>query len=317
MKNKVYLGLDVGGTKIAAGLVTETGKIIWREKIPTPKKSSPDGIISAIIDIIETAVNDHSDTAISAIGIGIPGIVNNNKIIATPNINMAGRDIASLVYKKFKIKTYLGNDVNLGVLGEKWIGAAKNAQNVVGLFLGTGLGGGIIIGGKLLLGQNGAAAELGHMAIAIDGPQCTCSNKGCLEAFVGRWAIERDIWNAVKRGKKTLITKITGKSKGPIKSKVLAKALKKKDRLTVKVMENVCAALGNGCVSLIHIFDPEMIVLGGGVMEACGDFILKRVQKIISRDKFFKKLKPVRVTASRLKDDAVIIGAAALAKHSV
>ena len=155
------------------------------------------------------------------------------------------------------------------------------------------------------------------MTIAIGGPQCTCSNKGCLEAFVGRWAIERDIWDAVKRGKKTVITKIIGKSKGPIKSKVLAKAISKNDRLTVKVMEKACVALGNGCVSLIHIFDPEMIVLGGGVMEACGDFIIKRVQKVISGDKFFKKLKPVKVTSSRLKDDAVIIGAAALAKGSL
>jgi glucokinase len=317
MKNKIYLGLDVGGTKIAAGLVIETGKIIWREKVPTPRGSSPAGIISAIIQIIETAVNTHRDISIAAIGIGIPGIVKDNRIIATPNINLAGCDIASLVYKKFRIKAYLGNDVNLGILGEKWTGAAKNARNVVGLFLGTGLGGGVIVDGKLLLGRNGAGAELGHMAITIDGPQCTCSNKGCLEAFVGRWAIERDIWDAVKRGKRTVITKIIGKSKGPIKSKILAKAIDKNDRVTVKVMEKACTALGNGCVSLIHIFDPEMIVLGGGVMEACGGFILKRVQKIITQDKFFKKLKPVKVTASRLKDDAVVVGAAALAKDSV
>jgi len=316
MKNTVYLGIDVGGTKIAAGLVTGSGKIIWREKFSTPKKSSSADIIAVIIKIIESAIDNCNDAAIASIGIGIPGIVNNNKIVATPNINLTGRNIASLIYKKFKLKAYLGNDVNLGVLGEKWTGAAKNAQNVIGLFLGTGLGGGVIVDGKLLLGRNGAGAELGHMVVVLDGPQCTCSNKGCLEAFVGRWAIERDIWDAVKRGKKTVITKIVGRSKGPIKSKVLAKALSKKDRLTVKVIEKACAALGKGCVSLIHIFDPEMIVLGGGVMEACGEFILKRIQKIISSDKFFKKLKPVRVAASRLKDDAVIVGAASLAKHS-
>ena len=160
---------------------------------------------------------------------------------------------------------------------------------------------------------NGSAAELGHMMIDPKGPECTCSNKGCLEASVGRWAIERDIWNAVKRGKKTMITKITGKRKGPIKSKVLAKALKKKDRLTVKIMEKACAALGAACVSFVHIFDPEMIVLGGGVMEACEYFILKRVRKTVARDKFFNKLKPVKVVPARLKDDAVVVGAAALA----
>jgi len=317
MKNKLYLGIDVGGTKISAGLVTESGKVIWREKIPTPKQSLPSGVIAVITKIIEEAITNNTKSSIIAIGIGIPGIVKNNKIVTTPNICLSGCDVAALAYKKFKIKTYLGNDVNLGVLGEQWLGAAKNVKNVIGLFLGTGLGGGIITDGKLLLGHNGAAAELGHMTIELDGPQCTCSNKGCLESFVGRWAIERDIWDAVKRGKKTMITKAVGKSKGPIKSKILAKALKKNDRVTIKVMEKACAVLAKGCVALVHVFDPEMIILGGGVMEACGEFILKRVKNIVVQDKFFKKLKPVKITASRLKDDAVILGAAALARNPV
>ncbi|MBF0619183.1 MAG: ROK family protein [Candidatus Omnitrophica bacterium] len=215
--------------------------------------------------------------------------------------------------KRLKTAIELGNDVNLGVLGECWLGAGKKAANIVGIFPGTGVGGGIIIHGEFLTGAQGAAAEIGHMQIDPNGPLCTCGNTGCLEASAGRWAIERDICAALKSGEKSLITKIAGNNIQQIKSSMLAKALTAKDPLVTRIMTQAANAIGRACVSLNHIFNPDMFLFGGGVIEACGDMILNTAEKALKNDPFFKQLKTPRVVASKLGDDATMLGAAAMA----
>lgn len=236
--------------------------------------------------------------------------------MATPNINLAKFPLARELRKRFHVPVSLSNDVNLGLLGEKWFGAAKNAKNVVGLFPGTGLGGAIIIDGKLYTGTNGAAAEIGHMIVEPQGPLCSCGNRGCLEAVASRWAIERDIRQAVKSGERTIITHFTSGNLRLIKSKALKKALDAKDPLVTRIMKNASCALGKSCISLRHILNPDVIVLGGGVIEACGDFMLPIIKKVFSSDPFFKKIDRCRIVASQLKDDAVILGAIALAREN-
>lgn len=321
MKVKLYVGIDIGGTKIAAGLVTPSGKIIGRAKAPTPKNASPAKIIRIISDLLEEMLDscDCQKKGLAGIGIGVPGIVDTEKgaIIRTPNMNLSGFKLQSRLENKFRVPIALGNDVNLGVLGEKWLGAARKAHNVVGLFIGTGLGGGIIINDRLLAGCHGAAAEIGHMTIDVDGPKCSCGNQGCLEAFVGRWAIERDIKKSIAQGKKTIVTKlIEGKIKS-IKSRILHKALEKHDFVVTAIMSKASNRLGIACVSMRHIFDPEIIVVGGGVIEACGDFMVPIVKKILLQDKFFSKLGDCQLVASQLKDDAIILGAVALIRQQV
>ncbi|NTV30095.1 MAG: ROK family protein, partial [Candidatus Omnitrophica bacterium] len=215
--------------------------------------------------------------------------------------------------KRFKCGIVVGNDVNLGVLGERWLGAGRKAENIVGVFPGTGIGGGIIVKNAFVTGAQGAAAELGHMIVDPKGPQCTCGNIGCLEAHAGRWAIERDLRSALKRGEKSIITKLAGKDLAQVKSSVLAKSLKSKDRLVTRVMEQAADALGQACVSLNHIFNPDLFIFGGGVVEACGDFILPRVEKALKTDPFFKKLDTPGVVVAKLGDDAVMLGAVAMA----
>ena len=317
MPQELFVGIDVGGTKIAAALIDNSGKILIREKIPTPSNAPTSLLFKTIVDTIKEILNNSKDSQknLAGIGVGIPGIVdvNQNRILATPNINLTGIAISQKLKIIFKVPVVAGNDVNLGLLGEQWLGAAKNLDHVIGLFPGTGIGGAIVIDGKLFIGAQGAAAELGHMIMEVNGPECSCGNYGCLEALASRWAIERDIRQAIKKGKKTIIAKKILPNK-PIKSKLIYEALNSQDPLITKILTKASLVLGQSCISLTHIFNPETIVLGGGVIEACGEFMLPIIRRTAYNDTFFKKLKRCRIVESKLKDDAVLLGAVALIK---
>lgn len=314
MNKKFYIGIDVGGTKIAAASVDTNGKIIARTKSPTPPKARGQIILKAIEQAVEEILNDSPSSKPLGIGLGIPGIADprTHAIIVTPNIKLAGFPLKAALSRKFKTPILIDNDVNCGLLGEQWLGAARKAKNVIGLFPGTGIGGAILINGQLVTGSQGAAAELGHMTVDLNGPMCSCGNQGCLEAMASRWAIQRDIRAAIESGKKSIITELTKGNLDVIKSKALKESLRQKDPVVTKVMTRAATVLGRACVSINHIFNPEMIVLGGGVMEACGNFLLPNIKKIVKDDPFFKKFKPCQVVEAVLKDDAVILGAAAL-----
>jgi glucokinase len=318
MKTRVYAGIDVGGTKISAALVADSGKILSRAKLPSEKNSSPSRIIKTVAELIEENLRAASVTKrqLAGIGVGIPGLLDpaSGKVIKTPNLNLSGVNLQKQLRDRFKIKVAVGNDANLGLLGEKWVGAARSAKNAVGLFLGTGIGGGVIVNNSLISGFHGAAAELGHMQLDAGGPKCTCGNVGCLEAFGGRWALERDIKAAIAEGERTIVTKIIdGKIKN-IKSRVLRKALKRKDPLVSRIVREASLHIGGACVTLRHIFDPELFIFGGGVVEACGDFMLPVIQKTIDKDRFFASFGQCRVVPSKLGDDAVILGGVALVR---
>ena len=318
MKYKHYIGIDIGGTKIASALADERGNIRMRERIPTPRKASFHAMVQCLGHLIEEIliVEKLKIKDIEGIGIGVPGIVHvdEHRILKTPNANLSGMPLGSQLEKKFRTKVYLGNDVNLGLLGEQWLGAAKKVKNVIGLSPGTGIGGAIILDGKLFLGSHGAAAEIGHMVIDMNGPMCSCGNRGCLEALAGRWAIERDIRRAVRLGHRSIIKELSAKKLTLVKSKMLKKALDKKDPLITAVMTQASEALGKACISINHIFNPDMIVLGGGIIEACGGFMLPIIRKISYSDPFFSRQLIAEVVSSELGDDAVVLGAVALVK---
>ena len=193
MKNKYYIGIDIGGTKISGALINPRGAILLRTKVPSSKNAKSQDLVNTIIDLIEELLDTSSlkKTSLAGIGIGIPGLVDSTKrkVIKTPNISLSGIALASLIEKRFKTKVLLENDVNLGTLGEKTFGAAKRAHHVIGLFPGTGIGGGIIINDRLISGANGAAGEIGHMIMDIHGPLCGCGHAGCLESLASRWAV--------------------------------------------------------------------------------------------------------------------------------
>jgi len=318
MAKGFYVGVDVGGTKIAAAVVTPNGKILGREKGPTPRGRQPAAVLDAIVEIVEDAMRDADakPRRLKGIGIGVPGIVDaaGGRVVAAPNVAIAGAPIASTLRRRFGARVTLGNDVNLGVLGERWRGAGRGVDDVVGVFPGTGVGGGVVCGGRLLTGAHGAAAELGHIVLDPRGPLCGCGARGCLEAYASRTAIERDIRAGARAGRRTKIAELNGGKLDVIKSRVLAEALRLKDPLVTDVMRAAAERLGDGCVAARHCFDPELIVLGGGLVEACGGFLLPIVRARLAADPLFRRVGACRVAKSELGDDAAILGAVALAR---
>jgi len=319
-----YIGLDIGGTKIAGALVSASGKILTRTKTSTPKRVKPKDIYTCVTDAIDelihvagislSSIKGNIPYSLKGIGVGVPGIVDtrNHHILAAPNIALTGFPLSALLKKKYRKPVVMTNDVNAGLLGEAWLGAAKGLSHVVGIFPGTGVGGAVICDGKLLLGAQGAATELGHVIVDVDGPLCHCGNRGCLESLTSRWAIERDIRLAVKAGHNTIVSKLNDGKLDMIKSRILKEALSKNDAVVKSVMAKAARVLGKTAVSLNHTFNPQAIIFGGGVIKACGNFILPIVIKEVNADPFFKKFNTCRILPSKLGDDAVLLGAARL-----
>lgn len=318
-KSKVYVGVDIGGTKIAAGLMDQSGKLFAVKKSPTPEGGSGARISRLTKELIRELLKEEriSRSQIRGIGLGVPGIVkpDHRDILITPNVGLSGYPLASGLERFFKTRVVLGNDVNLGTLGEKWFGVGKGVDNIVGLFPGTGVGGAIIIGGQLITGSQGAAGEIGHMVLDARSPHKSAGLYGTVEALASRRAIERAIKEAVAKRTPTVITKMWEGKLAAVRSGVIAEALRKKDPLTTRIINEVCGVLGQACVSLRHILNPDMIIFGGGVIEACGDYMLPRIRKISEADPLFKGIDHCRIERSFLGDDAVILGAGILLKQ--
>ncbi len=317
-QREFFLGIDVGGTKIMAALADEKGAVMARKRMPTPRNTKGAHVVAAIGDIIAVLLAERRIEArdLAGIGLAIPGTVapDEGKVVFTPNMTLSGIAIAPVLRKRFKVPVYIGNDVNLGTLGEAWRGAARGAASAVGVFVGTGIGAGVVINGQLVTGRRNAAGEIGHMVMQAGGPLCGCGNRGCLEALASRTAIERDIRDAVKNGRKSAITKLAGADLAVIKSSVLKRALQQEDELVTDVMRRAAETLGYACLNVRHLLDPDVIVLGGGVLEACGNFILPIVEQVVGLHSLPGSCEHHVVTTSTLGDDAVALGAVALVK---
>jgi len=316
-----YVGVDVGGTNIAAALVAESGAIVARHRKLTPRGGSSKQLLATLAETVEKVL-EKTDVvlgAVAAIGVAVAGVVDRQKgrVVFTPNLSISGFELVRPLEKLFGVRVALGNDVNLGTLGEKWFGAAKQAQNVVGIFIGTGIGGGIINEGRLLRGSRQGAGEIGHIVMDMEGPRCGCGNRGCLEALASRSAIERDIRLAVKHGRKTTLNKMLNGDLSSIRSKALRRALAEEDGLVTEIMRKASTILGHACITVRRLLDPELIVLGGGVIEACGDFVMPIVEAVVSSDAMLQGGSEGIVVRSVLGDDAGVLGAAILAQELV
>ncbi len=317
----LYIGVDLGGTKIQSSLVYGSGRIAGSARTPTPMNGTPDEILATI----ETSISDlltKQDVPASelmAIGIAVPGVVDPRKgrVIFTPNINFSDVDVVQPLQKSFGVPIALGNDCNLGTLGEFWLGAARGTKSAVGILVGTGIGGGFVCNkkGKLWRGARESALEIGHMIMQIGGSVCGCGNQGCFEALASRSAMERQIREEIEQGAQTVLTEILDGDLKRIRSKAFKQALKREDPLVTKIVRQASEILGYGCITIRHLIDPEVIVLGGGVMEACGNFILPIVQEVVASDTLPGAKQGGGVVMSVLGDDAVVLGAVALAQQ--
>lgn len=311
---KYVIGIDMGGTKILAALVDHNGKILAREK-----KKVLDHSVNAILNNVVACVDSVCKQAgakrqeVAGIGIGAPGTLDfdTGTVIFAPNIKWRSVPLKALLEKEVNIKTFVDNDVNLGTLGEHTYGVGKGVQDAIGIFIGTGIGGGVIIGGRLFYGFNKTAGEIGHMVLKPDGPKCGCGNRGCLEALASRTAIAHRIWRAIQKGKKTVVTSMV-KKESEIVSGILAEAVKQKDRVTMKALSKAAQYIGIAVGNLINIINPQMFILGGGVMEALGTFMLPLIRKQAQENSFPHCFKGIKICAAKLGDDAGVLGGAAL-----
>lgn len=322
-RKKLFVGIDVGGTKILAALVEANGRVLQRERISTPREKKPAIVVESILDAVRDVVAAAGAEmgSVTAVGMAIPGVVDPaaGLVVATANMNLSGMEIAPLAAEKLGVPVFLGNDVNLGTLGEKWLGTAMNARSVVGIFVGTGIGGGVVIDGKLVTGSRDSAGEIGHMVMDMRGPKCGCGAKGCFEAIASRSAMDRDIRAAIKGGRKSAIEAMVhmDKPKEPIRSGAIRKALAKGDPLVTEIVTRAAEVMGLACISISHLVDPDVLLFGGGVIEACGGFILPIVERVLRSDPIRGAKPGGKVLESSLGDDAVVLGAVALAQQQL
>lgn len=314
------IGVDMGGTKILSAVVNASGNILATAKIPTQAKDDTSIVIDRISDCIKEAFkkSEVSEDTIRAIGIGAPGPLDpeTGVVIFAPNLGWKDVPLKKELEARIGIPTFVDNDVNVGTLGEHTYGAGRGVQNLVGIFVGTGIGGGIILNGELFHGASKTAGEIGHIIVQEGGPKCGCGNRGCLEALASRTAMTKQLRNAImKKGKKSAITKFTDGDLQQIRSGTLAKALRSKDKLTQNVFKKTTKYLGVGIGSIVNFLNPDMIVLGGGVVEALDKDFIKDIRKAAKKYALPDTLKGVQIVRAQLGDDAGVLGAAALARQ--
>ncbi len=314
--DKFAVGVDLGGTKIYSAVVDRNGKIYGTGRKKTKAENGFDATMDRMVACIKEAVQDAGIelSQVAAIGVGSPGPLDlkEGKIIETPNLKWKDAPIKARLESALQKPVKIDNDGNVGILGEYAYGAGHGAQHMVGLFIGTGIGGGIIIDGNLLHGFNENAGELGHMILDPNGPKCGCGNNGCLEAFASRLAIEREIRCAELNGIETHIFDAMEDKNERLRSKRIATAFANNDPATTIAVEKSARYVGFAVASLLNIFNPEVVVLGGGVVEAIGEPYVKLVRQVAEKNVFAVALRNVRIVAAELKDDSAVLGAAVL-----
>jgi len=315
MAESYNICLDVGGTKVLGAIFDEKDKIIYRLK----KRSKSGGEESADVEkVIISVVNEMIKESgidkkkLNAVASCAPGVIDQKKgiVLFTPNLPWRNYDMASSMRKEFGVPFYVGNDVNLGVLGEYHFGAAKGFKNIVGFFVGTGMGGGLVLNGRLFTGNQFKGAEYGHMILDPEGPLCNCGQRGCLEAFSSKKGMSAYIVQQVTRGRSSMLgDKIEN---GVFKSKMLKKALAAEDAVAVEAVDRACHYLAVATGNMINTISPDVVVYGGGVIEAVGDIFLKKILKEVDRYCMPSIRSTVELKCAALGDDSNIYGALAM-----
>jgi glucokinase len=311
--SKYCVGVDLGGTNITIALVDLKGKIKNKVKISTQANKDACYIIKTIIENIKVLVRGINSSQIIGIGIGAAGQIDhpNGMIQFSPNLHWRNIPIVKEIKKEFKVPVFIDNDANVACYGEFLFGAGQGAQSIICVTLGTGVGGGIIIDGKIYRGAGGAAGEIGHLTVESRGRKCNCGNHGCMEAYVGAPHMRERCIEKIKAGRKSIITKIVEGSLSKITPKVLLEAAFYKDALALEIWQETGMYLGIGLASLINIFNPEKIIIGGGVANA-GKLISDPMKKTIKERALAVSLHEVKIVRAKLGEEAGVIGAAML-----
>jgi glucokinase len=313
MRNAFAIGLDVGGTRIAAGLVERKGHIVREVKLPTPKEAGPFAIVDSIVGAVGDITNGVHPSEIAGIGIGLPAQIDfmRQSVEYCTNLPLAGIDMRGLVMSRLKYPVTIDNDGHTAALGESRFGAAKGLKDFIMITLGTGVGGGVFISGKIYRGSRGFGGEVGHMVIVVDGPECPCGGRGHLESFAARPAIVREARAAAASYKGSSITKHAQGDVDNITAETVIKAANSGDKAAVEIMSRVGDMLGESLVGLVNLLNPQAVIVGGGIGESC-PLVSERAAACIAAEALAGR-RDVRVLIAELGNDAGVAGAAALA----
>jgi glucokinase len=320
-KTEYFIGVDLGGTKILAGVFDDKLVCLGRSKMSTKSERGPlevmDRIARCARDVVDECDLDFKQ--VRSVGIGAPGAIDpeTGRVIFAPNLQWQDVPLKRVLEKQLGVPVSVENDCNCATLGVFEKELQSKPRYLVGVFIGTGLGGGIVIDGKLNLGANGTAGEIGHMVIQVGGPKCNCGNRGCFEALASRTAIFRNLHAAIKDGQKTLLTEMLGPDLTDLRSGDLRKAIRKGDKLVEKIVEEAAEYTGVAVANLINILNPQTVVLGGGVIDALGDEMMAIIVETAEDYILNGTNKGVEIIASKAGDDAGIIGGAVLARRAV
>ena len=317
---EVMVGVDMGGTSLRALVVNGQNEILGIEKVPTNVAQKPEGLISDLASLVEDVVGTAGlpKSQLEAVSIGAPGAVDpeHGVVYHAPNLGWDAVPLGEMLEKLLHVPVFVENDVNVGVVGEHALGAGQGARELVGIFVGTGIGGGIISRGELYLGVRGAAAEVGHMIVQVDGPVCGCGNHGCIEALASRTAMERDVRAAIRAGQKSCVLKLMeDRAKVRMTSSIIQRALKRNDPVMRKVIKRAQDFLGIAVANVVNLLDPECVVIGGGIAERLGESFVGPIRKTAYQN-FLRRhdAERVKIVPGMLGDNAGPLGAVVLAR---
>ena len=318
-----HIGVDVGGTNIVAGIVDDNGNLIIRRSTKTgrhrPFVEIMDDMLALCDEIMSRAGVDVAE--VTTIGIGTPGNVDPhaNRVIFGNNIpSLTGADFDRFVKEHYPhMKLYLDNDANVAVLAEAECGAAKGKKNVLMVTLGTGVGGGIIVDGKICWGFNGAGGEIGHIVIEKNGIQCNCGRRGCWEQYASVTALVRETEEELQKYPLSIIHKIIDGDISKINGLTAFDAMRKGDACGKAIVEKYIEYIGIGVVDIVNVLQPEIVVIGGGISKE-GDYIIKPLREYVKKHVYTSSVPDfpqTEIVAAKMGNDAGIIGAALLYKQ--
>ena len=319
--DRVWIGFDLGGTKMNAMLFDSKFGVLGRRRKKSRGSEGADSgverIIASIAKLLEEA--DRKKEVLGGIGIGCPGPLNLEEgvILELPNLGWKNVPLKKTLEKEFGCPVFVCNDVDAGLYGEFRFGAAVGARTALGVFPGTGIGGAMIYEGQIFRGLTGSCLEIGHVPVNADGPFCGCGRRGCLETVASRLAMSAEIAKAAYRGQAPYILRVAGTDLANIRSGTIKEAIEAGDKIVDDILRDGARQLGKVLAGTVNLLAPDVIILGGGLVEALPKLFVEEVSKALSCGVMPSYLKTYDLRVARLGDDAGSMGAAAWARHRV
>ncbi len=315
--NNLMVGIDLGGTKMMAAALDERGKVVASRKLMTQPNLGAEGVTGEIAKLVAKMIKGVKPGKVAGVCVGAPGAMDpqGGIVYHAPNLGWKQYPLSKNLGKKLGIPVTIDNDVNVGAVGEFALGAGRGARNLVAIFVGTGIGAGIIINGRLFHGSFGAAGEVGHVRMTSNGPLCGCGGRGCAEALASRSAMERLIRRSIQMGRESIIPRLLEeKGKEKITSSIIQRALEAGDAVTLEVYERTQHRLGVLVADVINLLDPDTVVIGGGIAERMGEHFVGPIREVAFQHIMRAEgASQIRVVPTVLKELAGAVGAAVLA----